>query len=146
MNTIESLNYPVLCFSQNLARVKNSSDELTVCSKRALRKGGYFDNMLIVDNLGSGLKIKGAEKLHGVGIFWGYNIFLNQRIKVRLLVDGSLLHVSIADVKKHISKSFRRWHGWATRDDFKELKVSIEKAQSISEIIKLLSDKRNTHC
>ena len=62
-------------------------DALTTCTKVAL-KNGYFDDLLIVDANGVGYQVKGARKLHGVGPFFGYNIFLNQRIKVELLTDG----------------------------------------------------------
>lgn len=137
--TLEDLRYPVLCFSQNLADIVRSAHELTTCSKLALRKGGYYENLLVVDSAGVGLRIKGAEKLHGVGPFWGYNIFLNRRIKVRPHIDGAPMQVSLTEVKRYVLDSFQRWHGWSTRGDFEELKASVEAATSIPEIIERLS-------
>jgi hypothetical protein len=111
--TVEDLRYPVLCFSQHLARVSQTADALTTCSKLALRKGGYYDNLLVVDSAGVGLRIKGAEKVRGVGPFWGYNIFLNQRVKVRPHIDGAPIQASLAKVKRYVLDSFDRWHGWS---------------------------------
>jgi len=114
-------------------------DSLIICSKLALRKGGYYENLLVVDSTGAALKIAGAEKLHGVGPFWGYNIFLSQKIKVRLHIENDPIQMSLADVKQSIFDSFKRWHGWSSRGDFDELKASVKMATSIPEIIKLLS-------
>ncbi len=138
MITPDSLKYPVLCFSQNLVEIVETVDDLTTCSKLAL-KNGYFEKLLLVDSAGVGLKVRGAEKLHGVGLFWGYNCFLNQRIRVRLFLEGALAQVSVDEVKRHVFDSLKHRHGWSTRDDFDELKASIENARSISEIIERLS-------
>lgn len=137
--TVEDLRYPVLGFSQHLVRVSQTADALTTCSKLALRKGGYYEDLLVVDSAGVGLRIKGAEKIHGVGLFWGYNIFLNQRIKVRPHIEGPPMQVSLTEVKRHVLGSFDRWHGWSTRGDFAELKSSVEAATSIPEIIDRIS-------
>jgi hypothetical protein len=137
--TVEDLRYPVLCFSQHLARVSQTADALTTCSNLALRKGGYYENLLVVDSAGVGLRIKGTEKVRGVGPFWGYNIFLNQRVKVRPHIDGAPIQASLAEVKRYVLDSFDRWHGWSTRGDFEELKTSVKAATSIPEIIERLS-------
>ncbi len=137
--TIESLRYPVLCFSQHLIRVEKSPDELTTCSKLALSKGGYFENLLLVDSAGTGLRVRGANKLHGVGLFFGYNIFLNQRIKVQLHIDGEPIQVSLTEVKDYVFDSFKHRRAWRTRGDFAELRSEVQNAASIPEIIELLS-------
>jgi hypothetical protein len=140
MTTVDDLKYPVLCFSRNLIRIKLTVDALTTCSKLALRNG-YFENLLVIDSAGVGLRVRGAEKLYGVGLFWGYNIFLNQRIKVRLLIEETPLKISVDEVKRHVFHSFKHRHGWSTRDDFDELRTSIEEACSIPEIIERLISK-----
>jgi hypothetical protein len=104
-----------------------------------LRKGGWYDDLLVVDHTGLALRVKGAEKLHGVGLFRGYNIFLNQRIKMKLHVAGPRIQVSLEEVKDKIFESFRISHGWATRADYQELKANVRNASSIAEIIERLS-------
>ena len=136
---LNDLTFPVLCFSQNLVRVSQTVDALTTCSRPALRKGGYYSNLFLVDSAGTGLRVTGAEKLHGVGPFWGYNIFLNRRIRVRLNIDNVSIMVRLAEVKQRVLNSFEQWHGWSSRGDFDNLKASIEKATSIPEIITRLS-------
>lgn len=136
---VESLTYPVLCFSQYLVKVNPTMDSLLTCSRLALRKGGFYENLLVVDSSGIGMQIKGAEKVHGIGLFWGYNIFLNQKIRIKLRTDNGLVKLSLADVKQRVFRSFERWHGWSSRGDFDQLKASIERAASIREIISLLS-------
>jgi hypothetical protein len=137
---LDNLAYPVLCFSQGLARVKRSADALATCTKPALRKGGWYEDLLVVDSTGMALRVTGATKLHGVGPFWGYNIFLNQRIKVRPHVEGPPLQLSLEDVRRRVLDSFRRWHGWSSRGDFQDLVASVETARSIPQIIERLSE------
>ena len=138
MNSL-SLEYPVLCFSQNLVRVKNSLEDLTTCSKTALRNG-YFSNLEVVDSRGHIVRVHGARKLSGVGMFWGYNIFLNQRIKVELFFEAQPVQIALANVKGKVLKSFNKWHGWASRDDFEELVANVKAAKSVPEIVALVSD------
>jgi hypothetical protein len=123
--------------SKSCSREK-SEHELTTCSKLALRKGGYYEKMIIVDSEGTALNINGAKKLHGVGFLWGYNIFLNQRIRVQLQVKDSF-QMQLDEVKQRILESFRKWHGWKTRGDFSELKKPVQNAESIPDIIRCLT-------
>jgi hypothetical protein len=101
-------------------------------------RNGWFENLSVVDSKGIKLSIAGAKKLRGVGFLWGYNIFLNQRIKVELFTKGAPTQASISDVKQLVLNSFRKWHGWASRGDFDELRDAVKNASSIPEIIALL--------
>ncbi len=134
---LDAIKFPVLCFAHNIVRVKQNADDLTTCTKVALRNK-FFDNMLLVEMGGKGYKVKKAKKLCGVGPFWGYNIFLNQKIKVGLLFEDEPFQVSLDEVKARIFQSFKKRHGWSTRDDFEELKDRVKNAGSISEIAQLL--------
>lgn len=95
--------------------------------------------MLVLEESGKAYKVKGAKKLHSVGPFWGYNIFLNQMIKVELLFEGNPFQITVDEVKKRVLLSFKRRHGWSTRGDFEELRERVKNAKSILEIIRLLS-------
>ncbi len=134
-----TIKFPVLRFSQMLVGVKNKEDDLTTCTKVALKKG-FFDDMLIVEASGKAYKVTGAKKLHSVGPFGGYNVFLNQKIKVELLFEGNPFQITADEVKRRVLLSFKKRHGWSTRGDFEELQDSIKNAQSILEIIQLLSE------
>lgn len=136
--TVSAIKFPVLRFSQNLVGVQRAEDELTTCTKVALKKG-FFNEMLVLEESGKAYKVKGAKKLHGVGPFWGYNIFLNQMIKVELLFEGNPFQITVDEVKKRVLLSFKRRHGWSTRGDFEELRERVKNAKSILEIIRLLS-------
>jgi hypothetical protein len=136
---INELNFPVICFSQNVIRMEKSSDSLTTCSKTALRNG-YFENLLIIDSKGVALRITGAKKLHGVGLFSGYNLFLNQRIKVELVSNGEAVQISTPELKQKVLNSFRNRHGWSSRGDFESLRNSIVNASSITEIITMVGE------
>lgn len=124
----------------NLVEVVTTLDSLTTCSTGALRNG-YFENMSIIDSKGLMINIIGAKKLHGVGLLWGYRIFRYQRIKVELFSKNGPAQTSIADVKQRVLNSFRKWHGWASRGDFNELRDAVKNASSIPEIITLLQSR-----
>lgn len=132
------LKYPIIWFSQDLVDIGQSEDNITICTKAALHSD-FFKRLLLVDSEGNALKVCNAKKICGVGPFWGYNIFLNQRIKVELITEGEPFFVSVDEVKKYIFKSFQNWHGWASRGDFDELKESVAKAQTITELIQLIA-------
>jgi hypothetical protein len=132
------LKFPVICFWRDLVRLRTSWEALTT-TKKAGVKNGMFRDLLVVDSQGKCLRVKNAHKLHGVGLFWGYNIFMNQRIKVELELSGEPFNISLEEIKRMMFESFQRWHGWRSRGDFDELKASIEKAKSVSEIMERLS-------
>jgi len=136
---IESLKYPALVFSRGMVFPARSADDLSLANRAAL-KNGYFSGQLIVDSTGKAVKIKDAKKLHGVGPFFGYNIFLNQRIKVELLPDGQPSQKDVGDVRDLVLKALRGNQGWNASGDYDELVASAERAKSISEIAGLIAD------
>lgn len=97
-----------------------------------------FDDLLIIDSQGSGYRVRGADKLHGVGPFWGYNIFLNQRLRVQLNFTEGPISFSLDDVKGLVERSFRHWNGWASRGDLKDLRNRVSSATSFKELSELL--------
>lgn len=134
-----NLKFPVICFERDFyPRIRQNLSSLTTTTKVGLNNG-LFENVLLVDSAGYALKIKNAHKLHGVGPFWGYDIFLDRHIKVELVFEGTPFPISVDEVKKYIFKSFHNWHGWASRGDFDELKESVAKAQTIAEIIQIIA-------
>lgn len=137
---LAAIRFPVLTFSGSVVYVMATADELTACKRGAL-KNGWFDDMLIVDAIGVGYQVRGARKLHGVGPFYGYNIFLNQTIKVELLTGGDPLPVSLDMIKARVLKSFKDWHGWEATGEVEDLTAKATAATSIAEVQLLLSEK-----
>jgi hypothetical protein len=132
-------HYPVLCFSQGLVTVEPSEEDLTTCSRIAL-KHGYYSNMVIVDCTGRRFSVENATKLHGVGPFSGYNIFLNQTIRVALIfAESGIGQVTTDEVRDMVLKRMGPDSGWASREDFAELKMKIRRAATVREIIESLA-------
>jgi hypothetical protein len=137
---VGAINFPVLCFSQGLAEVVHDLESLTTCNKRALRQGGYYSKLWLVDSTQHRFNVKSAKELHGIGPFWGYNIFLNQKIRVELVFEGEPHKVSLDEVREAVFKSFRTWHGWSSADDFDELQSKVKNAKSLTEVINALEE------
>lgn len=132
--TMAAIKFPVICINRNMLRIRHDEESLTTTTKAGL-KNGMFDNLLIIDVTGKAHRVSKAKKLHGVGAFWGYNIFLNQKIKVQLIFEGEPYDISLDQVRELIFKDLRNWHGWSSREDFNELKQKVREASSISQLI-----------
>ena len=138
MHDIKITSFPVICFWREFIRIRSDEESLTTTTMAGL-KNGMFTELLIIDLNGCGYKVKAARKLHGVGLLWGYNIFLNQRIKVELQYEDGFRDVPLYEIKDLVFRSFRKWHGWSTQGDFKELQADVINAISIAQIINILS-------
>jgi hypothetical protein len=136
--TANELTFPVVCFHRHLLRVRNDWDALVTTTTAGV-KNGMFDNMLVVDSSGKAIRVKSARKLHGVGLFWGFNPMVGRRIKVELVYDGDLFPMTVDEVRNLVLGSFKNRHGWQTRGDFDELKAAVEKASTVAEIIRLVT-------
>mgnify|MGYP000853456588 CR=1 FL=1 len=138
MENIENkISFPVICFYGFLLRIRTDRDDLVITTTAGV-KNGMFDNMLVVGVDGKAVRVKSARKLQGIGFLWGFNPMVGRRIKVELLYDGEPFVMSVDEVRSKVLNSFEKWHGWKTREDYDELKASVEKAVSIEEIIRLV--------
>jgi len=86
--------------------------------------------------------VRDATKLHGVGLFGGYNIFLNQRIKVCIYFENDPISIHVDDVKKLVNKSLKSWSGWTSSDNIDELQIKIKEAKTIKEIVVFLYEEQ----
>lgn len=132
------IKFPVLCIHRNYAVVRYSPDELTTTTKYGLKHGEY-DGLLIIDCQGIAIKVTGARKLHGAGFLGGFNLFLNQRIKVELKHSGEPFQLRLEEVKERIFESFETWHGWTASENFDDIKKGVEKASSVEEIFAVIA-------
>lgn len=133
--------FPVLCFYKGTMFTSASLDSLTKSTSAALR-GGLFVGLEIVDADGREFIVKGATKLHGIGPFWGFNVFLNQAIRVQLDLEVTGKTLSVDEVRALVRRDFRDWHGWQSRDDFGELAKRLQNAKAVSEIMNLFASER----
>ncbi len=139
--TDQTPKFPCLCIHKGTLFTVTSDDSLTTTTAAALR-GGLFKKLKIIDSTGREFFVKTARKLHGVGPFWGFNIFLNQRIRVALEIESSGRTYTTEEVRQIVSRDFKGWHGWASREDFDQLKDSIARATSSAEILRLVTSNR----
>jgi hypothetical protein len=130
---IPASNYPVICFNQSIFLIRRSEEDLTLANKLGLRRG-FFNDLKIVDSKGVLYHVAGASKICGVGLFWGYDLFLSQRIRVALHFSGEPRTISVEDIKDMIRKCGR---GWSLRQDREELWTSVLEADSVSEIFQV---------
>jgi len=133
-----ALEFPVLLFHPEYGMVVKDWDTLTTTTKVALTNK-VFDNLLIVDSSGKAFRVNGARKLHGIGPFGGFNIFLNQKIRVEPNFAGEPSQMSLEALKKRVFQSFEEWHGWSSAINFEEMKERVRTATSIKEIFNALS-------
>ena len=136
--TLTKLKYPVLRFSRGMMFAEKNADDITNCSKVALKKG-FFSGQILVDSTGKVMLVKQAKKLHGVGPFWGYSFFLNQRIKVNLELEEQT-RMSIEEVRGRVLGVLRQGQEWKASNDYEDLVALVECAGSISEIAKVITD------
>ena len=135
MINIDSINFPVICFNKYSFYIVENLDKLTTSTKAGLKNKLYTD-LTIIDSSGIHHKVKNAEKLFGLGFLWGYNVFLNQKIKVKLNFSESVSNISLQEVKKMIIQYFQKdIFFWKSRGNFQQIKERVESAESISELI-----------
>lgn len=135
---LSNFTFPILYFSQGLANVAYRPAELTSCTRAALR-GGFYRRMLIVEASGRSYRVAEAREVPQRGPVRRLLAALGQVILVELVSDGPPFQSGVDDVRSKVQRSFRRWGGWSTRDDFEELKQRVADAQSVAEILGILS-------
>jgi hypothetical protein len=132
-----NIEFPVICFYGKLIRVADSYDSLTRTTKAGV-KNGMFRDLFIVDRTETEFYVKDAKKLHGIGIFGGWNIFLNQKIRVQLEIDEEPKKITLDEVKQKVLKSFSSWHGWSSGGNLPELKRLVQEAASVEGLASVL--------
>ena len=136
--TASDLTFPVVCVYKGTIFTSKTLDALTRTTTAALR-GGLFNGLHIVDSTGKEYTVKNAQKLHGIGPFWGFNVFLNRTVRVDIEIDDDPKMLSADEVRRLVLRDFRIWHGWESRGDFDELKAAVENASTVAEIIRLVT-------
>lgn len=133
------MKFPVLSISKkNTATFIRTEDELTSCTKLGLSKG-HFNGLVIVDSEGEHFEVLHAEKVAPLGPFWGFNIFGDQRLRIKLVLKESSGQVKLEDFKKLIMKVINSDRGfWSSGGSVSELIASVKAAESYIKTMELL--------
>jgi hypothetical protein len=136
---VVDFNYPVIAFQKGGGYwIYRDSSSVVTANRTALKKG-YLNDLLLVDSDGRAIKIESATKLHGVGPFFGFNIFFQRRIKVELKFKDAPFAVSPDEVRNWVFKSWKEFPIDESAGNFDERKSRIEAASSVAEIIGILA-------
>lgn len=135
---LAQLEFPALCFNEKIVQLVSSAAVITLCTRAAL-KAGWYHGLIVVGSNGTAVRIKSARKLHGVGFLWGFNVFLNQRIRVEIEADGEPFTISFEELRRMIRGCIHSWHLWSARPDFPEFRARLLGATTIREILQTLS-------
>jgi hypothetical protein len=140
MINIERINFPIICFNKFSFYIVNDIDKLTTTTKAGL-KNKLYNDLTIIDSSGKSYLVNDAEKLFGIGFLWGYNIFFNQKIKVKLNFSKYVSDISLQELKKMILKNFQRdKYFWESGGNLKQLEKIVESAEAIPLLVKGLSE------
>ena len=139
---ISDISFPIVAFIKgNTIYFARNEEEITTCNKSSFTSG-FFNNLYIVDSAGFSYEVKEARRVGTVGIFWGYNIFLNQKLKVDLILKNKSNNpVDLNSFKEHIINSFTKdEYFWNSDGDLKERIDFLKNSTSFMQIIKNLSE------
>ena len=137
---VDELQFPVLgTFPNGSLEIAASPVNLTLNTSIGLRDG-YYDGLRIVDSRSRWFRVRGARKLHGVGRFGGYNLFLNQRIRVSLDLEDENREADLEDVRRIVLADFNTWRGWSSRGDFDVLVRRVKAADTVPGLIRVLAE------
>lgn len=151
MNFKQDCIFPVvILYDDGDVAAEETPHGLTICRKTDLKAGqsGRFARSTIIDSNGLAWRMDGAEKLHGVGPLWGYNLFLNQTVRVRPTILGEPKPATLQFIKSELGKRLNKPDaltitlkiGCATidREAARALIPQLEQATSPSQIINIL--------
>ena len=132
------LEFPIVAFSKNSFHIARNENEILICTKIAL-KNNFYKGMIIVDSTGTSYNIVNAKKIKGVGPFWGYNIFLNQKIKVELTYKDDCSNLNIELFKNKVL-NYIKIAKWDSADNYEDIKLKINNLNNFKQIIIILSN------
>ena len=136
---VDTLDFPALGqSSRGVLDVLPTAAHLTLNTAIGL-KDGFYKDFRIVDSNGRWFRVRSARKVSGVGRFWGYDIFLNQRIRVQLDLEDERKQATVEEVRAMILNEFTSWNGWESREDFPNLRRDVESATTIRELLTCLA-------
>jgi hypothetical protein len=136
---VNDLHFPALgLFATGVLDVLPTANHLTLNTARGLRDG-FYSGYELVDSSGKWFRIVSARKLHGVGPFGGYSLFLGQRIRVELELEDEHREATLNEVRNLILSEFATSSSWQSRDDVQSLQAQIDSSRTIAELLQRLA-------
>ncbi len=132
-----SFKFPLIAFSSSVVHVARNARDLLICSKKAL-KDGFYKDLKIVDSCSMIYYIENASKLKPHGFFYGYNIFLNQKIEVELIIKF-YEYIGLSDFKELVLLKLRE-NFVEIGGNYNHIANAIKSCTSIKAVIKHLTE------
>ncbi len=138
---IDRIIFPVLTFSRpNVIEVAKDADRLTRCNRLGF-KNGYYNNLDIIDSNGNSFGVSRAHKVGTVGLFWGYNIFLEQNLRVELEFKQHVEQVTLEAFKDRVLSIFEKdKYFWESGENIDDLKRMVRGSKTYRELIQELGN------
>jgi hypothetical protein len=142
--------FPVVIIYDSDIVVYELKDDLMVCRMSDLKAAdqGRYAPGTIIDFNSIAWQMIGAEKAHAIGRFFGFNVFLDQRIRVRLKFAEGPKAANIEWIRTEIVKRLQRKDAFTLvlkigvttieLDEARTLIPKVELASSAAEIISVL--------
>lgn len=136
---LQQVPFPVLYVKGDRAGVIQKEETLTLCTAKALKDGWYKD-LLIIDSRGRAYRVANVKKLHGVGLFGGYNLFFNRRLRVGLDLIQEPRPYTLNEIKEMIVNAVLRDDECPAYPHRRELLREVRSARSIREALLCLGE------
>ena len=134
-----NFEYPIVVFAADTLYTARDEKDILICTKTALKRG-FYREMIIIDSKGFQYNIKDAKKTKGYGTFFGYNIFLNQRIEIELIFDNKeFIKINLEQLKEKVVNNFQKAGLWDSGDNLRDVIKKIREMCSIKDLIVYLS-------
>src|SRR5262245_21913957 len=136
---VDDLLFPALGrLANGTLDVLPTANHLTLNTANGLRRG-FYTGYEIVDSRGRWFRIRSARKLHGVGPFGGYSLFLGQKIRVELDIEDEKRDATLEEVRGLILAEFVAGSSWESRGDFESLRSRLNSAETIAELLRRIA-------
>ncbi|MBO9617218.1 MAG: hypothetical protein J7619_31320 [Dyadobacter sp.] len=136
--TVDKVRFPVITFDRFAFNVVPDLDKLTRTTSAGLANG-LFKNLQIIDSDGTLYFVTAATKVKGIGPFWGYTIFLNQNIRLNLVLSTETRELKLPEMKaKVISAINKKRDFWSSGGNVSKIRSLVNDAASIEDLIQKL--------
>lgn len=132
------LSFPVLAIKNQVVHVYHDDDALSQCSRTAL-SNGWFKNLILIDAELRRFTVRHATKVGTVGALWGFDVFLNQRLRVSLQLVGLEEKLSLEQVKGMLQRAIDADPGhWESGGELNRIREQVDRADGYLELIDIL--------
>jgi hypothetical protein len=139
---IDNIKFPAITFAKkNVVAFARDLDDLTICSRRALRRG-YYNGLSIIDSSGAHYRVISAREVDTIGFFFGFSLMFGQRLRVDIEIEEPCSSISIDELKKTLIKAINEdRYSWNSGGDLGRILQKIKESSNHSEIIGILTEK-----